>query len=77
MGDNVIAFDIPHLHAFAANLSLLRLPVVDTLRLNLLAFPRRLYRHLVKHYTDGGLFAGSATTRCWTTSWPWRPSPTS
>ena len=33
MGHNVIAFDIPHLQAFAADLSLLRLPVVDTLRL--------------------------------------------
>ena len=64
MGDNVIAFDIPHLQEFAAELSLLRLPVVDTLRLNLLAFPRRLYHHLVKNYKDGGLVAGSATTRC-------------
>ena len=55
MGHNVIAFDIPHLQAFAADLSLLRLPVMDTLRLNPLAFPRHLYHHLATHYEDGDL----------------------
>ena len=55
LGHNVIAFDIPHLQAFNPNLSLLKLPVVDTLRLNPLAFPRHPYHHLVKHYKDGGL----------------------
>ena len=54
LGHN-IAFDIPHLMAFNPQLSLLKLPVVDTLRLNPLAFPRHPYHHLVKHYTDGGL----------------------
>ena len=55
LGHNIIAFDIPHLMAFNPQLSLLKLPVVDTLRLNPLAFPRHPYHHLVKHYTDGGL----------------------
>jgi hypothetical protein len=36
-------------------LRLLALPVVDTLWLNPLAFPRHPYHHLVKHYQDGGL----------------------
>ena len=31
------------------------MPVIDTLRLNPLAFPRHPYHHLVKHYQDGGL----------------------
>ena len=55
LGRNIIAFDIPHLMAFNPQLSLLKLPVVDTLRLNPLAFPRHQYHHLVKHYKDGGL----------------------
>ena len=55
LGHNIIAFDIPHLRALNPNLRLLKLPVVDTLRLNPLAFPRRPYHHLVKHYKDGGL----------------------
>ena len=55
LGHNIIAFDIPHLRALNPNLRLLKLPVVDTLRLNPLAFPRRPYHRLVKHYKDGGL----------------------
>ena len=55
LGHNIIAFDIPHLRALNPHLQLLKLPVVDTLRLNPLAFPRRPYHHLVKHYKDGGL----------------------
>ena len=55
LGHNIIAFDIPHLQALNPQLSLLQLPVVDTLRLNPLAFPRHPYHHLVKHYKDGGL----------------------
>ncbi len=55
LGHNIIAFDIPHLQALNPSLSLLKLPVVDTLRLNPLAFPRHPYHHLVKHYKDGGL----------------------
>ena len=55
LGHNIIAFDIPHLQAFSPHLQLLKLPVVDTLRLNPLAFPERPYHRLVKHYKDGSL----------------------
>ncbi len=39
-------------------LQMMRLPVVDTLWLNPLAFPRNPYHHLVKHYQDGQLKRG-------------------
>ena len=55
LGHNVIAFDLPHLNAVNPGLRLLNLPVVDTLRLNPLAFPRNPYHHLVKHYQDARL----------------------
>ena len=58
LGHNLIAFDLPHLQAAAPDLRLLKLPAVDTLRLNPLAFPRNPYHHLVKHYQDGGLRRG-------------------
>ena len=58
IGHNLIAFDLPHLRAASPGLRLLRLPVVDTLRLNPLAFPRNPYHHLVKHYQDGQLKRG-------------------
>ena len=58
VGHNLIAFDLPHLRAVSPNLDLLRLPAVDTLRLNPLAFPRNPYHHLVKHYQDGQLKRG-------------------
>lgn len=58
LGHNLIAFDTPHLAAAKADLRLLRLPTVDTLRLNPLAFPRNPYHHLVKHYQDGQLKRG-------------------
>ncbi len=58
LGHNLIAFDLPHLHAAKPDLRLLRLPAVDTLRLNPLAFPRNPYHHLVKHYQDGQLKRG-------------------
>ena len=58
LGHNIIGFDLPHLRAVNPNLRLLRLPVVDTLRLNPLAFPRNPYHHLVKHYQDGQLKRG-------------------
>ena len=58
LGHNIIGFDIPHLQAANPGLRLLRLPVVDTLRLNPLAFPRNPYHHLVKHYQDGSLRRG-------------------
>ena len=55
LGHNIVAFDIPYLRALNPHLTLLRLPVIDTLRLNPLAFPQRPYHRLVKHYKDGGL----------------------
>ncbi|MBP9228809.1 MAG: RecQ family ATP-dependent DNA helicase [Azonexus sp.] len=58
LGHNLIAFDLPHLAAAKPDLRLLQLPVVDTLRLNPLAFPRNPYHHLVKHYQDGQLKRG-------------------
>ncbi len=58
LGHNLIAFDLPHLAAAKPNHRLLKLPAVDTLRLNPLAFPRNPYHHLVKHYQDGGLKRG-------------------
>lgn len=58
LGHNLIDFDIPVLQAANPELRLLRAPMVDTLRLNPLAFPRNPYHHLVKHYQDGGLIRG-------------------
>ncbi|MCL2636330.1 MAG: DEAD/DEAH box helicase, partial [Betaproteobacteria bacterium] len=55
LGHNLIAFDLPHLRAVQPNLRLLAKPVIDTLRLNPLAFPKNPYHHLVKHYQDGEL----------------------
>ena len=47
LGHNLVAFDAPRLAAAKPDLRLLRLPMVDTLRLNPLAFPRNPYHHLV------------------------------
>ena len=58
VGHNLIDFDTKYLAAAAPDLRLLRLPQVDTLRLNPLAFPRNPYHHLVKHYQDGQLKHG-------------------
>ena len=58
LGHNLIDFDLPQLMAANPTLKLLRLPAVDTLRLNPLAFPRNPYHHLVKHYQDGQLKRG-------------------
>ncbi len=58
LGHNFIEFDKPHLQAAKPDLRLLHLPVVDTLWLNPLAFPRNPYHHLVKHYQDGQLLTG-------------------
>ena len=55
LGHNLIDFDHPHLQAANSSLRLLRLPEVDTLRLNPLAFPRNPYHRLVKHYQDAQL----------------------
>ena len=58
LGHNLIDFDLHHLQAANPHLRLLRLPAVDTLRLNPLAFPRNPYHYLVKHYQDGSLRRG-------------------
>ena len=58
LGHNLIRFDRAHLAAAAPTLRLLRLPMVDTLRLSPLAFPAYPYHHLVKHYQDAGLVRG-------------------
>ena len=58
LGHNLIAFDAPQLAAVRPGLALLRLPHIDTLRLNPLAFPRNPYHHLVKHYQDGAIRRG-------------------
>ena len=58
LGHNLIFFDLPHLAAAKPDLRLLRIPPVDTLWLNPLAFPRNPYHRLVKHYQDGRLTRG-------------------
>ena len=58
LGHNLILFDLPHLKAAKPDLRLLRLPAIDTLWLNPLAFPRNPYHRLVKHYQDGRLTRG-------------------
>ena len=55
IGHNLIKFDLPYLRAAQPGLCLLELPVIDTLWLNPLAFPRFPYHHLVKHYRQGDL----------------------
>ena len=58
LGHNLIRFDLRRLQAADPGLRLLRLPAVDTLWLNPLAFPRNPYHYLVKHYQDGALQRG-------------------
>ena len=58
LGHNLVIFDLPHLAAAKPDIRLLKVPAVDTLWLNPLAFPRNPYHHLVKHYQDGQLKRG-------------------
>ena len=58
LGHNIRDFDLPHLRAAKPALQLLSWPVIDTLWLNPLAFPRNPYHRLVKHYQDGQLSRG-------------------
>ncbi len=58
LGHNLIEFDLYHPWAVKPDLKLLNLPVVDTLRLGPLAFPRNPNHHLVKHGQDGGIRRG-------------------
>ncbi len=55
VGHNLIEFDLPRLQAAKPDLRLLKLPVIDTLWLNPLAFPQHPYHGLVKHYKEGDL----------------------
>ena len=50
LGHNLLHHDLPGLRAEWPSLRLLGLPVIDTLYLSALAFPRRPYHHLVKDY---------------------------
>jgi ATP-dependent DNA helicase RecQ len=50
LGHNVVRHDLNLLKAVAPTLGLFGLPVVDTLVLSPLAFPRNPYHHLVKDY---------------------------
>ena len=58
LGHNFIEFDMRHLQAANPGLRLLGMPMVDTLWLNPLAFPRNPYHNLVKHYLEGQLITG-------------------
>lgn len=50
MGHHIIEHDLPCLHKAAPDLSCLRLPVIDTLRLSPLAFPQNPYHRLLKNH---------------------------
>ncbi|MGE4447463.1 MAG: RecQ family ATP-dependent DNA helicase [Azospira sp.] len=50
LGHNVIEHDLPILQRIAPHLALLKLPVIDTLRLSPLAFPQNPYHRLIKDY---------------------------
>ena len=52
LGHNIIDHDLCYLRKARPGLRLLQLPVVDTLRLNPLAFPAHPYHNLVKHYRN-------------------------
>ena len=50
LGHNILAFDLPLLRELDLELSLLNLPVIDTLLLSPLAFPQNPYHRLIKDY---------------------------
>ncbi len=50
IGHNILEHDLPLLKKQAPYLSLLQLPVIDTLRLSPLAFPQNPYHSLIKNY---------------------------
>ncbi len=50
VGHNVVLHDLEVLREHSASLSLLRLPVIDTLFLSPICFPENPYHHLVKDY---------------------------
>lgn len=50
LGHNIVGHDLPLLLAMAPDLAILRLPIIDTLYLSPLAFPKNPYHRLVKDY---------------------------
>ena len=58
VGHNIIEFDLQHLRALNPRMPLHHYPVLDTLWLNPLAFPKSPYHHLIKHYQNGQLQTG-------------------
>jgi len=50
LGHNIIEHDLPILRSLCPDLSILSLPVIDTLYLSPLAFPQNPYHKLVKNY---------------------------
>ncbi len=55
LGHNLIGHDLLILNGLAPHLGVLRKPVVDTLLLSPLAFPKNPYHPLIKHYKDDSL----------------------
>lgn len=58
IGHNLIEFDLPILKAAKPSLNILKLPILDTLWLSPLAFPKNPYHKLIKHYQDASLKRG-------------------
>ena len=58
LGQNIIAHDLKILQAANPSLKIFNLPVIDTLRLNPLAFPQNPYHSLIKDYHDGTIKHG-------------------
>ncbi len=58
IGHNILRHDLPHLLAIRPRLARIAEAPIDTLWLNPLAFPRKPYHRLVKHYHDGRLLSG-------------------
>ncbi len=50
LGHNILAHDLPLLHATVPDAAVLRLPAIDTLLLSPLAFPQNPYHRLIKDY---------------------------
>ena len=77
LGHNLIDFDLPHLRAVNPDLRLLRLPAVDTLRLNPLAFPRNPYHTWSNTTRTDNSGVGGSTIPSSTPGSHWRSSTTS
>ena len=77
LGHNLIAFDLPHLQAASPGLGLLRLPAVDTLRLNPLAFPATRITTSSSTTRTASSAEAASTTPSWTQGLRSRSSTTS